>query len=144
MTFLRNLLMISVVSLGVFQACQAWHENKEDLHHFHQLYKAANGGDIQAKYELAVILLHGLNGSKDEIEALRWFRAAAEEGHSGAQYYMGEIYQYGQADRVKDEAKALSWYQLAADQGHLLAQTMIKHLSEQKLKASTPQEGDQK
>ena len=53
--------------------------------------------------------------------ALRQFRALAEEGHAGAQFYLGLM--YGEGEGVpEDDIQAVSWYRKAAEQGDADAQ----------------------
>ena len=53
---------------------------------------------------------------KSKKEAAKWFRLAAEQGYSYAQYGLGGLYQYGEGV-PKDLKEAAKWYKLAADQG---------------------------
>lgn len=135
MNILRKVLLISTLSVITLTLVQAEQGPKEEITHSHKLYQAAKDGDAEVQYQLGVILLHGLDGlqgSVDEKEALKWLRESAAAGHRGAQYYIGEIYQYGLAGVTPDGDQALQWYQKSAAQGHVLAQTMVKHLAEQK------------
>ena len=50
-------------------------------------------------------------------EAVRWFRLAADQGHSAAQYNLGVAYAGG-AGVPLDAAEAVQWFRLAADLGH--------------------------
>ena len=58
---------------------------------------------------------------KNPVEAVKWYRMAAEQGHVTAQYVMGTIYQSG--DGVPQNlAEAVKWYRKSADQGHPASQ----------------------
>ena len=48
--------------------------------------------------------------------ALRQFRALAEEGHAGARFYLGAMYDNG-AGVPEDDIQAYAWFNLAAAQG---------------------------
>ena len=61
---------------------------------------------------------------KDETEAARWYRLAAEQGNAAAQYNLGVMYSNGQGV-LKDEAEAARWYRLAAEQGLANAQFIL-------------------
>jgi tetratricopeptide (TPR) repeat protein len=50
---------------------------------------------------------------KDEAEALRWYRKAAEQGHARAQWDLGYIYEHGDLGVARDEAEARLWYRKA-------------------------------
>ena len=58
---------------------------------------------------------------KDEAEAVRWYRLAADQGDADAQLNLGVMYDNGRGV-LKDEAEAVRWYRLAADQGDAAAQ----------------------
>jgi TPR repeat protein/SpoVK/Ycf46/Vps4 family AAA+-type ATPase len=60
--------------------------------------------------------------TKDEREALRWFRLAADQGHALAQCRLALAYANGLGDVPKDEREAVRWFRLAADQGLAEAQ----------------------
>ena len=65
----------------------------------------------------------------DKAEAARWFRAAADQGHAVAQYYLG--YMYSRGDGVPgDDASAIHWYRLAAERGHTGAQERLREYPE--------------
>ena len=50
----------------------------------------------------------------DYEEAFRWFKAAAEQGFPGAQYYLGNMYSKGQGV-PQDYKEAVRWYRQAAE-----------------------------
>ena len=58
---------------------------------------------------------------ENHVEAARWFRPAAEQGHAVAQYYLGYMYSRGEG-MPRDDAKAVFWYRQAAERGHAGAQ----------------------
>ena len=105
------------------------------------LKKKAEAGDAQAQFELgrkyydrgvapknymeAVIKYYKSGGiSKDEVEAVKWFRKAAEQGHAQAQRYLGVAYANGWG-ASKDEVEAVKWTRKAAEQGHPIAQNNL-------------------
>jgi TPR repeat protein len=53
--------------------------------------------------------------AKDEVEAAKWFRKAAEQNHAQAQYSLGWCHTNGQGV-PKDEGQAAEWYRKAAEQ----------------------------
>ena len=58
---------------------------------------------------------------KNPIEAEKWYRKAAEQGHARAQFKLAKIYYSG--DGVpKDAVEAVKWWRLAAQLGHPTAQ----------------------
>ena len=56
--------------------------------------------------------------------ALRQFRALAEEGHAGAQFYLGLMYNNGEGVS-EDDREAAFWYRKAAEQGDAFAQNNL-------------------
>jgi TPR repeat protein len=50
------------------------------------------------------------------VEAVKWFRKAAEQGHAKAQYALGRSYEMG-LGVVADYEEAAKWYRKAAEQG---------------------------
>ena len=69
------------------------------------------------------------------VEAAKWYRKAAEQGHTRAAYRLGNMYKGLGAQLVnawgvrigvkKDNAESAKWYRKAAEQGHVLAQTLL-------------------
>ena len=49
-------------------------------------------------------------------EAMRWYRAAADQGHAQAQLHVGNLYTDGEGV-TRDHEEALRWFRKAADQG---------------------------
>jgi TPR repeat protein len=79
------------------------------------LIKAAERGDAEAQFNLAIMYENGLLDARyvtegSRPEATRWFLAAAEQGLARAQVKVAEIYA-GEAD---SSVQACEWYLLAA------------------------------
>ena len=55
------------------------------------------------------------------IQAAQWFRKAAEQDDSVAQYTLAAMYENG-AGVLRDPAQAANWYRRAAEKGHVKAQ----------------------
>ena len=53
---------------------------------------------------------------KDEYEAVKWFRKAAEQGDATAQFNLGIMYYNGQGV-TQDDSEAVRWLRKAAEQG---------------------------
>jgi TPR repeat protein len=58
---------------------------------------------------------------RDYAEAMRWYKLAAAQGESHAQYNLGGMYSNGRGV-VQDYAEAMRWYKSAAARGHADAQ----------------------
>jgi TPR repeat protein len=65
---------------------------------------------------LASCLQSGEGASKSEVEALGWFRKAADKGLAEAKFNVGKCFQNGLGAAV-NEAEAFKWFKEAADQG---------------------------
>ena len=55
--------------------------------------------------------------AKDAVEAVKWFRKAAEQNHAKAQCALGNCYCSGEGV-TKDYVEALNWYRKAAEQNY--------------------------
>ena len=60
-------------------------------------------------------------------EAVRWYRAAAEQGNARAQYNLGAAYDNGKGI-AQDRREAARWYRAAAEQGNTEAQINLGKL----------------
>lgn len=58
---------------------------------------------------------------KEYLEAMSWYRKAAQNGLAKAQHNIGVLYGNG-LGVPKDDSEAMRWYQKAADQGYAPAQ----------------------
>jgi TPR repeat protein len=81
---------------------------------------AADKGDADCQYNVALMFEKGLGVAKDEKEAVVWYRKSAEQGNSNAQFNLGVLYKNGRGCAV-DFAQANQWYRKASVQGDPLA-----------------------
>ena len=88
---------------------------------FEEWLERAAAGDADAQYSLGVTYRDGQLLDKDDTEAAKWIRMAAEQGHASAQSDLGVMYMGG-AGVTQDYAEALKWTRMAADQGIAPAQ----------------------
>ena len=63
----------------------------------------------------------GQGVSKDDAQAVAWYRKAAEQGNAGAQNNLGLMYKRGRGV-AKDDVQAVAWSRKAAEQGDAAAQ----------------------
>lgn len=83
-----------------------------------ELRQKAEAGDASAQYELGDRYTSAEGVSQNFVEAAKWFRLAAEQGHARAQHRLGILYADGDLLRVgKDAVEAAKWFRRAADQG---------------------------
>jgi TPR repeat protein len=69
------------------------------------------------EYALAMAYDEGKVVPKDEVEAVKWYRKAAEQGYASAQESLGRHYQEGSGVMFQDINEAVKWYRRAAIQG---------------------------
>lgn len=83
----------------------------------------------------------GQGSPSDFGEAIKWYRFAAEQGHAGAQFNLGLLYEIAALHTENTQLKThtgvtvpedynepMKWYRLAAGQGHARAQLMLGHM----------------
>ena len=61
---------------------------------------------------------------QDYVEAVKWYRKAADQGDANAQTSLGYAYHEGKGV-PKDYFESVKWYRKAADQGDAIAQTFL-------------------
>ena len=61
-------------------------------------------------------------------EAVKWFRAAAEQGDDMAQYLLGVFYGRGMMGVAKDLKEAAEWLRKAAEHGDVHAKSYLKEI----------------
>lgn len=77
--------------------------------------------DADAQYLLGARYLEGNGVAADPVQAVRWLRRAADQGHPRGQNTLGHCYFTGKGV-AKDPAAAVAWFRRAAEQGHARAQ----------------------
>ena len=66
--------------------------------------------------------------SKDDAQAVSWYRKAADANDSNGMANLGFMYENGRGRLPKDEAQAVNWYRKAAQLGDTYAQEALKRL----------------
>jgi TPR repeat protein len=91
----------------------------------------AKAGNADAQARVGRAYWQGAGVPKDYVQAVSWFRKAAEQGNALAQVSLGILYD-GALEEAKgvpqDYAQAAVWYRKAADQGNGLAEYMLGRL----------------
>lgn len=115
-------MLLAVLLLTVWQdtACAEVDEGK--------ITALAEQGNAEAQYNLAMMLFNGELVLFGIDEAVDWLRKAAEQGHAGAQYMMGNAYYFGYEPLLQDYQQAVVWYRKAADHCHYPAQSELGKL----------------
>jgi TPR repeat protein len=113
-------LLLLLVS-AVFQSPAQ--ESEADRKLLADLRARAEKGDAHYQHLLGrAFFLGELGVAKDEIEAVKWFRKAAEQNLPLGQSSLGACYWTG-AGLAKDEMEAVKWFRKAAEQNFAPAQS---------------------
>lgn len=78
--------------------------------------RAAEQGNVETQFDLAVIFATGDGVAKDVGEAIKWYTRAAEQGNAKAQCDLASIYSHGE-EIPANQQEAFKWYTRAAEQG---------------------------
>lgn len=99
------------------------------LNDFNWYLKAAEQGNAEAQYNVALCYYLGDGVEEDKRTAFNWFLKAAEQGDAEAQCYVGYYYDEGKGGAVEENKKiAFEWYLKAAEQDNALAQSLVAGL----------------
>jgi hypothetical protein len=119
MTHRRSL---KVLLVGFFvllaSASVAWGEIDAEL------LNKAKAGDAFSQYRLGLMYANGIDVAEDYVEAVKWYRRAAEQGFAKAQFHLGKMYENGEGV-AEDDVEAGKWFRKAAAQG---LQNATEHL----------------
>ncbi|MBO0905806.1 caspase family protein [Jiella sonneratiae] len=85
---------------------------------FEHLRKAAAAGDPTGQFELARAYERGIGIDPDMAEALRWYRASADQGFADALNDLGWLYAQGADGLLRDERKSIDYFAKAAEKRH--------------------------
>ncbi|MDR0798668.1 MAG: sel1 repeat family protein [Dysgonamonadaceae bacterium] len=117
----KLILLILFLSIG----CAAPAQNTQNAQELADLKAKAEKGDSEAQFWLAWYLYE----NKNYAEACKWWKKAAEQGLTVAQYNMGVMYELGKGV-TKNMTEAEKWYGKAAREGYKEAQERFKLLKE--------------
>ena len=73
---------------------------------------------------------YGKGVPENDVEAVKWYRKAAEQGHKVAQHDLGYMYYKGEGV-PQNYAKALTWVSLAKALGYVNAEVGLDMIKEQ-------------
>ena len=76
----------------------------------------AAAGDVRAEFDLGTAYALGNGVPRNQVEAAKWYRLAAEGGLPDAQFNLGVMYAGG-IGVPQDSSRAACWYLRAAEQG---------------------------
>lgn len=125
---LRTALTVLALSGGAIAATGAQfatpayaQDYRDDPRYLEMLSMAQENADVDAMASLGYFLLD----RGEAREAVRWFKAAAQNRHVGAMYTLGQAYQNGLGGLKQDDKKAFRWFQDAAQAGDADAGLLI-------------------
>jgi len=90
---------------------------------------AAQKGDASSQISLGWMYENGKVVAKDNVEAVNWYRKAADQGAPVGQKNLGLMYENGRGVE-KDLGEAVNWYRKAADQGDSDGQVALGNMYE--------------
>jgi len=140
---LRNwtigVLVVMVCGFAIFAVTHTIHSNNPSTPSSSQsnveadeitptMLAEAKSGSAEAQTRVGRAYWKGAGVPKDYVQAVFWFRKAAEQGNATAQVSLGVLYD-GALEEVKgvpqDYAQAANWYRKAAEQGNGIAEFML-------------------
>jgi len=89
-----------------------------------RMVQRADAGDPVAQNNLGAAYSDGEGVPEDDVEAVKWFRLAAEQGEAMAQNNLGKHLDDG-LGVPEDDIEAVKWYRLAAEQGNATGQNNL-------------------
>ena len=95
-----------------------------------QVERLAGRGIAEANFLMGTAYAEGLGKPVDAVEAVRWYRRAAEMGHVLAQHNMGNVYAEGLGVEPNDSL-AVVWWSRAAEQGDAIPQFRLGTMYEE-------------
>ena len=116
-----------MAQLGWRQISEKEYEHRQQLRANPHLavQQAAEQGNANAQYWLAMMYFSGKGARQDPTQAVRWAKISAEQGNPDAQHFLGRAYVDGYGGLEKSETKSVMWQKKAAEQGHPIAQDMV-------------------
>ncbi len=112
-------LVSSSAIAGFEEGIAAYQANNIPLA-FKEFSAAAEAGHADSQFNLGIMYEQGIGVSKDEKQAIVWYRKSAVQGNALAQFNLAVLYENGRGTAV-DFAQAHEWYREASAQGDPLA-----------------------
>jgi TPR repeat protein len=112
---------VNTNATNVLTKSLAAQQTETDQKQFDEVMAKAEAGDADSEYQIGVRYAKGQGVAKDEVEAVKWVRKAAEQNYAVAQYNLGVCYSYS-VGVDEDDVEAVKWYRKAAEQNYAAAQ----------------------
>jgi TPR repeat protein len=100
------------------------YERLETQRHVCRLFTTQN--NYVVRFQIGCLYMNGIVFRRNLMQAYRWLRLSAVQGHASAQLFIGYYYLVGMGV-PKDVKEAIRWYGLSADQGLPQAQYVLAH-----------------
>ncbi len=110
----KHLLQVVAAALMCMSLHTVYADSNLDLN---ALIKKAEQGDIEAQKTLGFMYDEGNGVTHNALEAIKWYKMAANKGDADAQFHLGYIYINGD-EAIKNPQEAIKWYKMAAMQDH--------------------------
>ncbi len=126
MKYLESLIAILTLAFAVpAYATSAFSPNTDAYSHYLANIKTkAEDGDPNAESSLGMAYSLGHGIPKDDAEAVKWYRKAADQGNARGQLFLGSAYSFGRGVQA-DKAEGAKWWRKAAEQGEPNAETFL-------------------
>jgi len=118
MTKLREIALVVALLLypAGFTLAQSSAQMSAKKQAMADLKEVAYAGDAKAQVRLGLIYLTGDGVPKDDPEAMKWLRMAADQDNPVGERYLAEMYFKGRGAPA-DNMEAAKWLRMSADQG---------------------------
>ena len=119
----NRFLLIIILSIAFFH-CVRCGANSTESGKINTLIELANTGDANAQFNLGMMYSSGRGVPRNDVEAVKWFRKAAEQNNVQAQLTLGNMYSSGRGV-PRNDAEAVKWLRKAAKQNNVQAQLTL-------------------
>jgi L-asparaginase/Glu-tRNA(Gln) amidotransferase subunit D len=112
----------------ILELATEYYDNGHKEKGFALYKKAAELGSAQAQHFVANCYRFGLATTKDENEAVHWYRKAADQDYLQSIYALAEFHMWGSYGVEKSTEKAVQLWHKAAETGDVIAQHSLGNL----------------
>lgn len=117
MTCLRTILRAFALSLAIVASASGTSMASQSIE---ELERSAEQGDASAQNKLGMRFATGDGVTRDDAEAVLWFRRSALQGSPYGQTSLGAMYFHGRGV-TQDDDEAVRWYRLGFEGGATVA-----------------------
>lgn len=118
MKFLWIAVLVSGLWAGEFDMAVTEYEQGNYIRALDAFYVLAKEGDPKAQFNVGLIYANGKGVKKDSYQAMEWYKKAAEQGDTAAQYNLAKlIAQRPDSEDPRALERIRYWYEKAAESG---------------------------